>query len=84
MTIQWFPGHMLATKELLKNTISKTDAVMEILDARLPLTSSNPLVNKLCKDKFMIKVLNKKDLADPLHTKSWLDYFKNKTDTHAV
>ena len=84
MTIQWFPGHMLATKALLKTAISKTDAVLEILDARLPLASSNPLVNKLCKDRFIIKILNKKDLADPVHTKSWLDYFKTNTDTHAV
>ena len=84
MTIQWFPGHMLETKNLLKAAISKTDAVLEILDARLPAASANPLVSKLCKGRLTIKVLNKKDLADPEHTKLWLDYFKYKTDTYAV
>ncbi len=84
MTIQWFPGHMLETKTLLKTAISKTDAVLEILDARLPMASANPLVSKLCKDKFMIKILNKKDLADPEHTKLWLEYFETKSDTYAV
>ncbi len=84
MTIQWFPGHMLETKALLKAAISKTDAVLEILDARLPMASANPLVSRLCKGKFMIKILNKKDLADSEHTKLWLDYFKNQTDTYAV
>ncbi|MCP4670519.1 MAG: ribosome biogenesis GTPase YlqF [Desulfobacula sp.] len=84
MTIQWFPGHMLETKTLLKAAISKTDAVLEILDARLPMASANPLVSRLCKDKFMIKILNKQDLADPEHTKLWLGYFEKKSDTYAV
>ena len=84
MTIQWFPGHMLETKTLLKTAISKTDAVLEILDARLPAASSNPLVNKLCSDRLTIKILNKNDLADPEHTKSWLEYFKKESGTHAI
>ncbi len=84
MTIQWFPGHMLETKNLLKSAVSKVDAVLEILDARLPDASSNPLVNKLCKNKLTIKVLNKNDLADPECTKSWLEYYKTETDTPAV
>jgi ribosome biogenesis GTPase A len=84
MTIQWFPGHMLETKTLLKTAISKTDAVLEILDARLPAASSNPLVNKLCSDRLTIKILNKNDLADPEHTKSWLEYFKKERGTHAI
>ncbi len=84
MTIQWFPGHMLETKTLLKTAISKTDAVLEILDARLPAASANPLVNKLCSDRLTIKILNKNDLADPEHTKSWLEYFKKKRGTHAI
>jgi len=84
MTIQWFPGHMLETKRLLQTAIAKTDTILEILDARLPMASANPLVNKLCKNKPTIKVLNKKDLADPAHTKLWLDYFNDKTDSYAV
>lgn len=79
MTIQWFPGHMLETKNLLKKAISKVDIVLEVLDARLPDTSANPLVNNICKDKFRLKILNKMDLADPDHTQQWLEYFeKNK------
>ena len=83
MTIQWFPGHMLETKKLLQAAISKTDAILEILDARLPATSSNPLVSKLCKTKLTIKVLNKNDLADIKTTKSWLEYFKAKKNCYA-
>ena len=63
MTIQWFPGHMLETENLLKKVISKVDAVLEILDARLPQASANPFVNKNCKGKFRLKVLNKNDLV---------------------
>ena len=78
MTIQWFPGHMLATENLLKNEISKTDAILEILDARLPISSANPFVDKICKNKFRLKVLNKTDLADPQQTPLWLEYFEKK------
>ncbi len=84
MTIQWFPGHMLETENLLKNSISKVDAVLEILDARLPRASANPFVDKLCKSKFRLKVLNKKDLADPESTRLWLDYFETQEKTPAV
>ncbi len=84
MTIQWFPGHMLETKKRLETAVSKTDAVLEILDARLPDASANPLVRTLCKEKLTIKVLNKQDLADPENTKLWLDYFNNKRGEYAV
>ena len=84
MNIQWFPGHMLETKNLLKNSISKVDVVLEILDARLPLASENPLVEKLCKDKARLKILNKKDLADPQITEKWLDYFKKQRKIPAI
>ncbi len=84
MTIQWFPGHMLETKNLLKKAISKVDAVLEILDARLPDSSANPLVDSICKDRFRLKVLNKYDLADPDQTKKWLEYFKTRTNTPAI
>ena len=84
MTIQWFPGHMLETENLLKKAISKTDAVLEILDARCPDASANPLLNKLCRQVFRLKVLNKNDLADPDLTHDWLDYFENKLKIAAV
>lgn len=84
MTIQWFPGHMLETQNLLKKTISKVDAVLEILDARLPVASANPFVDKICNAKFRLKVLNKKDLADPEQTKLWLEYFETKEKIPAI
>ena len=84
MTIQWFPGHMVETENLLKKAMSKVDAVLEILDARLPQASANPFVNNICKGKLRLKVLNKDDLADPEQTKSWLDYFKTTNETPAI
>jgi ribosome biogenesis GTPase A len=77
MNIQWFPGHMKESMELLKNSISKANIILEILDARLPLSSSNPYIEKLCKNILKIKILNKNDIADPGITKTWLKYFKN-------
>ena len=84
MTIQWFPGHMLETKKILKNSIAKVDAVLEVLDARLPVSSGNPFVDRLCRAKTRLKVLNKKDLADPEITREWLDYFEQELNTPAV
>lgn len=79
MTIQWFPGHMLETENLLRKEISKVDGVLEILDARMPLSSANPFVESLCKKTYRIKVLNKTDMADPDVTVSWLNHFKTKS-----
>ncbi len=84
MTIQWFPGHMLETKNLLKNSISKVDAILEILDARLPCASANPFVDRLAKNKIRLKVLNKTDLADPDVTRDWLDYFSSEQKIPAI
>lgn len=84
MTIQWFPGHMLETKKLLKSAISKVDVILEILDARLPMSSSNPLLDKLVMDKFRLKVLNKNDLADPVQTRNWLEHFENNQHHPAI
>jgi len=84
MNIQWFPGHMLETKNLLKNSIAKVDAILEILDARLPVASANPFVDRLGKDKVRLKVLNKTDLADPDVTRDWLDYFSAEQNIPAI
>lgn len=75
---------MRQTKELLTNAVAKVDVVMEILDARIPLSSSNPLVDKICKHSVRIKVLNKNDLADPGTTKLWLDYFSRTDASSAI
>jgi ribosome biogenesis GTPase A len=84
MNIQWYPGHMLETKKLLKDSISKVDAVLEVLDARLPNASENPLVDDLCKDTARIKILNKSDLADPRVTDMWLSYFEHQRKVPAL
>ncbi len=84
MNIQWFPGHMLETKDLLKNSISKVDVILEMLDARLPFSSGNPLVDKLCKDRTRLKILNKSDLADSEITEKWLVYFEKQQKIPAI
>ncbi len=66
--------------ELLKSSISKANIILEILDARLPLSSSNPYINKLCRNILKIKILNKNDIADPDITKQWLTYFNDNKD----
>ncbi len=84
MDIQWFPGHMKEAGQFLKASIAGSDLVMEIIDARLPLSSSNPMLDKLCKNTLRVKVLNKKDLADPVVTQQWLDYFKFEKKESAI
>tara|TARA_S200000501_G_scaffold312344_1_gene303377 strand:- start:431 stop:1285 length:855 start_codon:yes stop_codon:yes gene_type:complete len=80
MSIQWFPGHMHAARKKAAKTMEKVDLVLEIVDSRLPLASSNPLIEELrliCQ-KPMIKVLNKSDLADSLATSEWVSFFKKQ------
>jgi ribosome biogenesis GTPase A len=85
MDIQWFPGHMKESMELLQNSMSKANLILEILDARLPFSSSNPKIEKLCKNILKIKILNKNDIADPEITKEWLSFFKeNKQKAIAI
>lgn len=66
---------MLETKNQLKSAIARVDALLEVVDARLPLSSSNPFVDRIAKGKNRMKVLNKADIADPEVTRAWLDYF---------
>jgi ribosome biogenesis GTPase A len=84
MNIQWFPGHMLETQKLLQKSAAKVDAVLEILDARVPKASENPLVDKLCRNKIRVKILNKIDLADPGVTAQWVDYFQKNQNIRAL
>ena len=79
MSIQWYPGHMhKATKEIARS-LSSIDVIIEILDARAPHSSSNPVIDKIVKEKPVIKLLNKSDLSDPLATKKWQQYY-NKSE----
>ena len=75
MNINWYPGHMKKTKELITENLKIIDLVIEILDARIPLSSKNPDISKLAKNKQKITVLNKVDLIDSRDLKKWQDYF---------
>lgn len=76
--IQWFPGHMAKTRRLIKANLSLVDAVAEILDARTPLSSSNPEMDSLTAGKPRIILLNKCDVADEKSTQSWINYYAKK------
>lgn len=75
MDIQWYPGHMAKAKRLLTGQLSKVDLVIELCDARLPLSSRNPVLNTLVAGKRRVLLLCKADLAEPAQTKAWLSYF---------
>ncbi len=76
--INWYPGHMLKAQHEIKENLKLIDIVIEILDARVPFSSSNPLLQELIKDKQKLIVLNKKDLADSTITEKFLDYFEKQ------
>lgn len=77
MDIQWFPGHMTKAKRMVKENLKLVDIVLELLDARLPLSSRNPMINDILGEKPRIIILNKYDLANPQMNKAWEKYFKN-------
>ena len=78
MTIQWYPGHMTKTRRQIEADLKQVDAVCEIVDARIPMSSRNPDIDSICGAKPRIIVLNRMDLADPNATKKWIAYFKSK------
>lgn len=78
MHINWYPGHMKKTKELIGTHLKLVDVVVELLDARIPLSSRNPVFDELLKDKPRIVALNKFDLADPVILKKWVQHYKNQ------
>lgn len=84
MAIQWFPGHMHLTKKAITERIKDIDVVIEVLDARLPGSSANPLLAELTGHKPTVKVLNKQDVADPARTPLWLDWYNAQAETRAV
>ena len=84
MAIQWFPGHMNKAKKAIADRLKSVDMVIEMLDARLPASSENPLLAQLSKGKPKLKILNKQDLADPERTAVWLDYFNRREQTNAI
>lgn len=78
MSINWYPGHMKKTKDLINANLKLVDAVVELLDARIPMSSRNPQFDELIKDKKRIIALNKADLADQAKTKLWQKKFKEE------
>jgi len=84
MAIQWFPGHMHLTRQAIAARIKSIDVVIELLDARLPGSSSNPLLGELAGHRPTLKGLNKQDLADPERTQAWLAWYGAQPDTRAI
>ena len=78
MNIQWYPGHMTKTRRQIESDLKQVDAVCEIVDARIPVSSRNPDIDAICGSKPRIIVLNRMDLADPVATKKWMIHYKNK------
>ncbi len=78
MSIQWYPGHMTKTRRQIEADLKLVDAICEIVDARIPMSSRNPDIDAICGNKPRIIVLNRMDLADPNATKRWMEYFRGK------
>ena len=76
MLIQWFPGHMAKTKRLITEHLKAVDLVAELLDARIPSSSANPMISELTAGKPRIVILNKSDLADPAETERWVAHYR--------
>ncbi|WP_312693634.1 ribosome biogenesis GTPase YlqF [Caproiciproducens sp.] len=75
-TIQWFPGHMTKTKRQIEKSLKLVDAVAEIIDARIPISSRNPVLSQLIQNKPRVILMNKSDMADPVQTSRWIDSYK--------
>lgn len=86
MSIQWFPGHMTSARKKAAETLAMADVVVEVLDARLPEASSNPMIHELraFRQRPCLKLLNKADIADPAATKAWLEYFSRQPGVKAA
>jgi len=84
MAIQWFPGHMHLTRKAIGERIKEIDVVIEMLDARLPGSSANPMLAELIKGKPALKVLSKQDLADPAVTHQWLAFYNALPSVKAI
>ena len=77
MHIQWFPGHMTKAQRMIREQLKLIDVVVELLDARIPLSSANPSIAELVEGKPKVVALNKADLAEPVRTAEWVSYFRN-------
>lgn len=77
-SIQWFPGHMAKTRRKIQEDIKLVDVVAELLDARVPQSSSNPVLRDIIQRKPKVVLLNKSDMADPAQTSKWVSYFASQ------
>lgn len=86
MTINWFPGHMLTARKHAAEALRKNDVVIEVLDARVPHSSCNPMVEELRQEcqRPALKILNKSDLADPVGTQRWLQFYNHQSGVRAL
>ena len=78
MNYQWYPGHMTKAKRIMQENIKLIDLVIELVDARIPISSRNPDIDELGKNKARVVLLNKSDLADKRYNKQWMEYFTEK------
>ncbi|NLN15095.1 MAG: ribosome biogenesis GTPase YlqF [Tissierellia bacterium] len=78
MNINWYPGHMKKTRESIEKNLSMVDLVLELIDARIPYSSQNPVIDSIVKNKPRIIILNKSDLADEMANRMWQAYFRSK------
>ncbi|MCQ2553653.1 MAG: ribosome biogenesis GTPase YlqF [Clostridia bacterium] len=76
--INWYPGHMKKTRELIQENLKAVDLVVEVIDSRIPVSSRNPIINDLVASKPRVIIMNKADLADPDATKAWTEHFKSQ------
>lgn len=81
MNYQWYPGHMTKAKRMMQEDIKLIDLLIELVDARIPISSRNPDIDKLGANKGRMVLLNKSDLADPKANKQWVEYFKSQNIT---
>ncbi|MDR9468327.1 ribosome biogenesis GTPase YlqF [Marinospirillum sp.] len=84
MTINWYPGHMHKARKEIKKALPEIDVVIEMLDARLPFSSANPVLGKLAEHKPILKLLSKSDLADPELTAQWIHFFEQQAHIRAL
>ncbi len=84
MAINWFPGHMHKARKEIKKVMPQMDLIIEVVDARIPFSSENPLVPSLRGETPLIKVLNKRDLADPVITEQWLKWLEQERGVRAI
>ena len=76
--INWYPGHMKKTRELIEENLKMVDLVIEVVDARIPVSSRNPIIDQIVGNKQRIIILNKSDLSDPQENEKWKEHFPGR------